>query len=51
MSMAAEQIHVTCSQFSRIETGKILPDAGEVIVIRLVLDVSYQWLLEGNAEL
>jgi len=51
MSMAAEQIHVTCSQFSRSENGKIRADAGEVMVLKLVLDVSYQWLLEGNAEL
>ena len=49
--MEEEQIHVTRSQFSRIENGEILPDAGEVMVLVLVLDVSYQWLLEGKGEL
>ena len=33
--MEAEHIHVTRSQFSRIENGEILPDAGEVIVVKL----------------
>lgn len=51
MRMEEEHILVTRSQFSRIENGEILPDAGEVIVLKLVLDVSYQWLLEGNGEL
>jgi transcriptional regulator with XRE-family HTH domain len=51
MRMEAEQIHVTRSQSSRIENGEILPDAGELIILKLVLDVSYQWLLEGNGEL
>ena len=51
MRMKDENIYVTRSQFSRIENGEILPDAGEVIALALVLDVSFQWLLEGKGEL
>ena len=51
MRMETEHIHVTRSQFSRIENGEILPDAGEVIALALVLDVSFQWLLEGKGEM
>ena len=49
--MEDERIHVTRSQFSRIENGELLPDAGEVIALALVLDVSFQWLLEGKGEM
>lgn len=51
MRMKDENIYVTRSQFSRIENGEILPDAGEVIALALVLHVSFQWLLEGKEEL
>ena len=50
MRMKEENIPVSRSQFSRIENGQILPDAGEVIVLALVLDVLYQWLPEGKGE-
>lgn len=40
MSKIKRLKHVSRSQFSRIENGEIMPDAGEVIVLVLVLDVS-----------
>jgi transcriptional regulator with XRE-family HTH domain len=41
-------VHITRSQFSRIETGQRLPDAGELLALASALEVSMTWLLTGT---
>ena len=47
--MAAAHILITRTQFSRIENGDSLLYATELIAIATALDMSYQWLLDGEA--
>jgi transcriptional regulator with XRE-family HTH domain len=42
-----EQVAISRTQYSRIENGEILPDAAELRALRTILDVSYDWLVEG----
>ncbi len=49
--MELENVHVSRTQFSRVETGTILPNAAEIIALVNVLHVSSDWLLYGHAEL
>ncbi len=48
--MELENVHVSRTQFSRVETGTILPNAAEIIALVKVLHVSSDWLLFGQAE-
>lgn len=43
-------VHITRADFSRIENGLILPDAAEVIALAVALNVSYNWMLQGQDE-
>ena len=43
-----EQVYVSRTQYSRIENGEALPDAAELVALRTVLDVSFDWLLLGD---
>jgi transcriptional regulator with XRE-family HTH domain len=43
-----EQVFVSRTQYSRIENGEALLDAAELIALRAVLDVSFNWLLLGE---
>jgi transcriptional regulator with XRE-family HTH domain len=43
-------VHITRSQFSRIETGQRLPDAAELLALAAALDVSVTWLLYGAVQ-
>ena len=45
-----EQIYISRARFSRIENGDDLPDAAELIALRAVLGVSFDWLLLGEAD-
>ena len=47
--MELEQVYITRTQYSRIETGEALPNAVEVIALCSVLGVSFAWLLVGAA--
>jgi transcriptional regulator with XRE-family HTH domain len=46
--MELEQVFVSRTQYSRIENGDALPDALELIALRAVLDVPFDWLLLGE---
>jgi transcriptional regulator with XRE-family HTH domain len=46
--MELEHVFVSRTQFSRIETGEALPNAAELIALRAVLGVSFDWLLRGE---
>ena len=41
-------VFVSRTQYSRIETGDVLPNAAELIALRAILDVSLDWLLLGE---
>lgn len=41
-------VFVSRTQYSRIETGDALPNAAELIALRTILDVSFDWLLLGE---
>jgi transcriptional regulator with XRE-family HTH domain len=45
-----EQVYITRTQYSRIETGEALPNAAELVALRAVLGVSFEWLLLGDPE-
>jgi transcriptional regulator with XRE-family HTH domain len=42
------QIYMSRTQYSRVENGEAMLDAGEVIALRAVLEVSFAWLLLGE---
>lgn len=46
--MAALQVEVIRTQFSRIELGDSLLSAAEVRALAAALGVSYEWLLDGK---
>jgi transcriptional regulator with XRE-family HTH domain len=46
--MELEQVFISRTQYSRIENGEALPDAAELIALRTILDVSFDWLLLGE---
>jgi transcriptional regulator with XRE-family HTH domain len=46
--MEFEQVFISRTQYSRIENGEALPDAAELIALRAILDVSFDWLLLGE---
>lgn len=41
------QVFISRTQYSRIENGEALPNAAELIALRAILDVSFDWLLLG----
>lgn len=46
--MELEQVYISRTQYSRIENGETLPNAAELIALRAILDVSFDWLLLGK---
>ncbi|MBK9714548.1 MAG: helix-turn-helix transcriptional regulator [Kouleothrix sp.] len=45
--MELEQVYISRTQYSRIENGETLPNAAELIALRAILDVPFDWLLLG----
>ncbi|NTU79583.1 MAG: helix-turn-helix transcriptional regulator [Chloroflexales bacterium] len=45
--MDLEFVAISRTQYSRIENGETLPNAAEIIALRAILDVSFDWLLLG----
>lgn len=43
-----EQVHISRTQFSRIELGESVPRASAIIALMRVLDCSCAWLLFGD---
>jgi transcriptional regulator with XRE-family HTH domain len=48
--MELELVAISRTQYSRIENGEVLPNAAELIALRAILDVSFDWLLLGVSE-
>lgn len=48
VSLEAEQVHISRTQYSRIETGESMLRASEIIALVRVLDRSCTWLLYGE---
>jgi transcriptional regulator with XRE-family HTH domain len=46
--MELEQVYISRTQYSRIETGEALPDAAEIIALCAILDMPFEWLLLGQ---
>jgi transcriptional regulator with XRE-family HTH domain len=46
--MELEKVFISRTQYSRIENGEALPDAAELIALRAILDVPFDWLLLGE---
>jgi transcriptional regulator with XRE-family HTH domain len=46
--MELEEVFISRTQYSRIENGEALPDAAELIALRTILGVSFDWLLLGE---
>jgi transcriptional regulator with XRE-family HTH domain len=46
--MELQQVVISRSQYSRFETGEILPNAAELIALHAVLSISVDWLLFGE---
>lgn len=46
--MELEQVFISRTQYSRIENGEALPNAAELIALRAILDVAFDWLLLGE---
>jgi transcriptional regulator with XRE-family HTH domain len=46
--MELAQVFISRTQFSRIENGDALPNAAELIALRAILDVPFDWLLLGE---
>lgn len=42
-----ERVVISRAEFSRIENGEALPNAAEIVALRAVLGVSFDWLLTG----
>lgn len=45
----AEGVHISRTQYSRIELGRSLLNAAEIIALAQVLEVSDRWLLRGQS--
>jgi transcriptional regulator with XRE-family HTH domain len=45
--MELEQVFISRTQYSRIENGEALPNAAELIALRAILGVPFDWLLLG----
>lgn len=45
--MELEHVYVSRTQYSRIEMGEALPNAAELIALRIILGTSFEWLLLG----
>ncbi len=45
--MELEFVAISRTQYSRIENGETLPNAAELIALRAILDVSFEWLMLG----
>jgi transcriptional regulator with XRE-family HTH domain len=46
--MELEQVFISRTQYSRIENGDTLPNAAELIALRAILGVHFDWLLLGE---
>ena len=46
--MELAQVYISRTQYSRIENGEAMPNAAELIALRAILDVSFDWLLLGE---
>ncbi|MFL5807568.1 MAG: helix-turn-helix domain-containing protein [Roseiflexaceae bacterium] len=46
--MELELVFISRTQYSRIENGDTLPNAAELIALRAILDVPFDWLLLGE---
>lgn len=42
------EVFISRAKYSRIENGEALPDASQLIGLRTVLEVSFDWLLLGE---
>jgi transcriptional regulator with XRE-family HTH domain len=45
-----EQVYISRSEYSRIENGDVLLDVAELIALRSILDVPFDWLLAEDGE-
>lgn len=43
-----ERVHLSRSQYSRIENGEVVPDAVVIIALAKIFNVSVEWILLGN---
>ncbi len=48
--MELELVFISRTQYSRLENGEALPNAAELIALRAILGVSFEWLLLGDPE-
>lgn len=48
--MELEQVFISRTQYSRIESGEALPNAAELIALRATLGVPFDWLLLGEGD-
>jgi transcriptional regulator with XRE-family HTH domain len=48
--MELELVFISRTQYSRIENGDVLPNAAELIALRAILDVPFEWLLLGEKD-
>ncbi len=46
--MELEQVFISRTQYSRIENGDVLPNAAELIALRAILNVPFNWLVLGE---
>ncbi|HEU5099547.1 MAG TPA: helix-turn-helix transcriptional regulator [Roseiflexaceae bacterium] len=46
--MELAQVFISRTQYSRMENGEALPNAAELIALRAILDVTFDWLLLGE---
>jgi transcriptional regulator with XRE-family HTH domain len=46
--MELEQVFISRTQYSRIENGDTLPNAAELIALRAILGIPFDWLLLGD---
>jgi transcriptional regulator with XRE-family HTH domain len=46
--MELAQVFISRAQYSRIENGETLPNAAELIALRAILGVPFDWLLLGE---
>ncbi len=46
-----EQVFISRAQYSRIENGEALANASELIALRTLLDISFDWLLLGQEQM
>jgi transcriptional regulator with XRE-family HTH domain len=46
--MELAQVFISRTQYSRIENGEAMPSADELIALREILGISFDWLLLGK---